>query len=127
MLVILACLVSLSTGFVAPTASLVARPALHESQVQHCAGSLSHALLNRVRVLIVLATMGCGDKRTAKGKRKAQSHGNSRPTNGHLRHIAAAKAAAASNMIAFGEPPPPSTSDAAPDDPEDDGWCLCMF
>eukprot|EP00964_Phaeocystis_antarctica_P005133 scaffold2798_cov70-Phaeocystis_antarctica.AAC.4 len=105
MLVILACLVSLSTGFVAPTASLVARPALHESQI----------------------TMGRGDKRTAKGKRKAQSHGNSRPTNGHLRHIAAAKAAAASNMIAFGEPPPPSTSDAAPDDPEDDGWCLCMF
>ena len=51
--------------------------------------------------------MGRGDKRTAKGKRKAQSHCYSRPTNGHLRHIAAAKAAAASNMIAFGEPPPP--------------------
>ena len=51
MLVMLACLVSLSTGFVAPTASLVARPALQESQVQRCVRSgLSHALLSRVRV-----------------------------------------------------------------------------
>ena len=90
--------------------------------------SHAHALLNRVCAcwLCLQVTMGRGDKRTAKGKRKAQSHGNSRPTNGHLRHIAAAKAAAASNMIAFGEPQPPSTSDAAPDDP-DDGWCLCRF
>ena len=45
--------------------------------------------------LCLQVTMGRGDKRTAKGKRKAQSHGNCRPTNGHLRHVAAAKAAAA--------------------------------
>ena len=30
-------------------------------------------------------TMGRGDKRTAKGKRKAGSHGNSRPRNAELR------------------------------------------
>ena len=29
--------------------------------------------------------MGRGDKRTAKGKRKAGSHGNCRPDNGELR------------------------------------------
>lgn len=36
--------------------------------------------------------MGRGDKRTAKGKRKAKSFGNSRPRNAALRKAAAAKA-----------------------------------
>ena len=35
-------------------------------------------------------TMGRGDKRTAKGKRKAQSHGVSRPKNAELRKRKAA-------------------------------------
>ena len=39
LMVMLVCLVSLSTGFVAPTGSLVARPALQESQVQRCVRS----------------------------------------------------------------------------------------
>ena len=34
--------------------------------------------------------MGRGDKRTAKGKRKAGSHGNSRPKNSELRKRKAA-------------------------------------
>ena len=39
--------------------------------------------------------MGRGDKRTAKGKRKAGSHGISRPDNGELRRRAAARAGGA--------------------------------
>ena len=36
--------------------------------------------------------MGRGDKRTAKGKRKAKSFGNSRPRNAEIRKRAEAKA-----------------------------------
>lgn len=39
--------------------------------------------------------MGRGDKRTAKGKRKAKSHGNARPSNAALRKATAARAPAA--------------------------------
>ena len=41
------------------------------------------AAATRVEVI----TMGRGDKRTAKGKRKAKSHGNSRPKNSKLRKL----------------------------------------
>jgi len=65
------------------------RAAVH-SPIQHVC---------QVRLLSVLlvsqVTMGRGDKRTAKGKRKAQSHGNSRPSNGARRRAAAAKKAEA--------------------------------
>ena len=47
------------------------------------------AAVHRVEVI----DMGRGDKRTAKGKRKAKSHGNSRPKNSELRKRAAANAA----------------------------------
>jgi len=40
-------------------------------------------------------TMGRGDKRTAKGKRKAKSFGNCRPRGGKLRQLKAERAAAA--------------------------------
>ena len=39
-------------------------------------------------------TMGRGDKRTAKGKRKAKSFGNSRPRNSAIRKRKAASASA---------------------------------
>ena len=46
-------------------------------------------------LLVSQVTMGRGDKRTAKGKRKAGSHGNCRPSNGARRRAAAAKKAEA--------------------------------
>jgi 30S ribosomal protein S31 len=50
----------------------------------------SSALVHRCTKVPVV--MGRGDKRTAKGKRKAGSHGNSRLKNGEKRRRAAEKA-----------------------------------
>ena len=50
--------------------------------------SLSSATSSSTRIEDI--TMGRGDKRTAKGKRKAKSHGKSRPRNAELRKRKAA-------------------------------------
>ena len=67
--------------------------------------------------------MGRGDKRTAKGKRKAGSHGNCRPDNGELRRrrngpmTAAAPSAAAAEPVPepMPEPVPEPVAEAAPE------------
>lgn len=102
----LACLLALSAAFTAPAASLIARPAAARSESpvrqlpqlwQHycmCA-QLTFSSLRTSPQLLRSQVMGRGDKRTAKGKRKAGSHGISRPDNGELRRRAAARAGAA--------------------------------
>ena len=56
----------------------------------HAPGARSIGMVAGAEVRVPTVEMGRGDKRTAKGKRKAKSFGNSRPRNSELRKRKAA-------------------------------------